>query len=287
MGNIIIIFQRVFPLLVFLFFQIISFYIISCYNDFHESKMISRSNHFSARYNESITNMTDFVNMPEYNEQLIHENAQLKQALYYANQQHNIYVSDSIMNHSKPTLPLSVQITNAKVVSNTIANLRNYIIVDKGTKDGIVKDMAVISNRGPIGIVVDVSENYASIMSILNKDANTSVRVRKTQNVGQLRWKGGSIRTASLEEIPKHIKLKKGDVIETSGYSSYYPEGIPVGIVEDYQEDNKSNFANIRIALFNDFTKLKYVYLIKNVEQPEIKKIEDSIAIIQKNTAND
>ena len=121
-------------------------------------------------------------------------------------------------------------------------------------------------------------------MSILNKDNNVSVRNKSTLNIGQLRWKGGDIMIAELEEIPKHIKLKKGEIIETSGYSSYYPAGLPVGVVEKYSEDSKSNFANIKVRLYNDFTNLRHVYLIENIERPEIRKLEDTIAKFQKNS---
>jgi len=282
MGNIIIIFQRAFPFLVFFFLQFMSFYVIFKYNDYHQSYIISRSNYFAASFNEKISDFTDFINMPAHNESLARENARLREELYRVSKYMHVYRGDSSLDRLRLSLPATTRVVPGKVVNNTIANLRNYVIVNKGFKDGVKRDMAVISNLGPVGIVIDVTENYCCVMSILNKDANVSVRNRTTRNVGQLRWKGGDIKTALLEEIPKHIKLKKGEIIETSGFSSYYPEGIPVGTLQQYSEDSKSNFANIKIRLYNDFSNLKYVYLIENVEREEVKSIEDTIIKIQK-----
>ncbi len=284
MGNVIVIFQRVFPFLVFILLQLAAFYIISRYNDYHHSKMISRSNYLAANINEKVANLTSFINMPLQNEALAMENAKLRQELYMTSARLNAKIDDSILGLYPFQLPNSARVVHGKIVSNTVSQLRNFLIVNKGSKDGIKKDMSVISGKGPVGVVIDVSENFCSIMSILNKDNNVSVRNKSTLNIGQLRWKGGDIMVAELEEIPKHIKLKKGEIIETSGYSSYYPAGLPVGVVEEYSEDSKSNFANIKVRLYNDFTNLRYVYLIENIERPEIRKLEDTIAKFQKNS---
>lgn len=284
MGNVIVIFQRVFPFLVFILLQLAALYIISRYNDYHHSKMISRSNYLAANINEKVANLTSFINMPLQNEALAMENAKLRQELYMTSARLNAKIDDSILGLYPFQLPNSTRVVHGKIVSNTVSQLRNFLIVNKGSKDGIKKDMSVISGKGPVGVVIDVSENFCSIMSILNKDNNVSVRNKSTLNIGQLRWKGGDIMVAELEEIPKHIKLKKGEIIETSGYSSYYPAGLPVGVVEEYSEDSKSNFANIKVRLYNDFTNLRYVYLIENIERPEIRKLEDTIAKFQKNS---
>jgi rod shape-determining protein MreC len=284
MGNIIVIFQRVFPFLVFILLQATAFYIISRYNDYHNSNMISRSNYLAANINEKVANVTSFINMSVQNEALAMENAKLRQELYRTSALLNAKIDDSILGLYPVQLPNSARVVHGKIVSNTVSQLRNFLIVNKGSTDGIKKDMSVISGKGPVGVVIDVSENFCSIMSILNKDNNVSVRNKSTLNIGQLRWKGGDIMIAELEEIPKHIKLKKGEIIETSGYSSYYPAGLPVGVVEKYSEDSKSNFANIKVRLYNDFTNLRHVYLIENIERPEIRKLEDTIAKFQKNS---
>lgn len=282
MGNIIVIFQRAFPFIVFIVLQSLSFYFIYSYSDYHQSNMISRSNYLAASFNEKLSDMVSFATMPSQNEALTKENAKLREELYRISTLVNRKLDDSNTRSIPIGIPANINVISGKVVSNSVAHLRNFVIINKGWKDGVKMEMAAISNLGPVGIVVDVTENYCSVMSILNKDNNLSVRNRQTKNVGQLRWKGGEIGFAQLEEIPKHIKLKKGEIIETSGYSNYYPQGLPVGVVAKYEEDSKSNFALVKVKLYNDFSKLKYVYLIENLERPEIRAIEDSIVKIQK-----
>lgn len=282
MGNIIVIVQRAFPFIVFILLQSLSFYFIYRFSDYHQSNMISRSNYLAASFNEKLSDMASFATMPSQNEALTKENAKLREELYRVSSLVNIKLDDSNTHRIPIEIPANINVISGKVVSNSVAHLRNFVIINKGFKDGVKKEMAAISSLGPVGIVVDVTENYCCVMSILNKDNNLSVRNRQTKNVGQLRWKGGEIGFAQLEEIPKHIKLKKGEIIETSGYSNYYPQGIPVGIVAKYEEDSKSNFALVKVKLYNDFSKLKYVYLIENIERPEIRAIEDSIVKIQK-----
>jgi rod shape-determining protein MreC len=287
MGNIIVIFQRAFPFIVFILLQSLSFYFIFRYSNYHQSNIISRSNYLAASFNEKVSDVVSFVTMPSQNEALTKENARLREELYRVSTMVNRKLDDSNTQFIPVSIPANIKVISGKVVSNSVANLRNFVVINKGLKDGVKKEMAVISNLGPVGIVIDVTENYSCVMSILNKDNNLSVRNRTTKNVGQLRWRGGEIGFAQLEEIPKHIKLKKGEVIETSGYSNYYPQGIPVGTVAKYEEDSKSNFALVKVKLYNDFSRLKYVYLIENIERPEIKAIEDTIVKIQKAETNE
>lgn len=287
MGNIFTILFRVFPIISFILLEVVSFYIISKYNDFYKSNIISRSNSVVGGFYREIASYKNYFSLKEYNELLVAENSALKKVLYNTQSSLATYLDSSSVNNQKTILPNNFDVISAKVINNSISNARNYILIDKGAKDGIVKDMAAISDKGPVGIVIEVSENYSCLMSFINKDAIFSARVKSSQHVGQLKWAGGDVRIANLDEIPKHIKLKKGDEIVTSGYSSYFPEGIPLGRVIEQKEDKLNNFANIKVAIYNDFSNLKYVYLLKNIHQDEISQIEAKINKIQSNSNNE
>lgn len=282
MGNILLVFQRAFPFIVFIILQVIAFQIIYHYNDYHQSNIINRANYISANVNQKLSSVNNFFNMPAQNESLNKENARLREEIFRLSQLVNGYRDDSLSQIKFASIPPEIRVIGGKVVSNTLSQLRNYIIVNKGSKDGIHEGMGAISQYGPVGKVISVSENFCCIMSILNKDNNVSVRNRSSKNIGQLRWKGGEIIFANLEEIPKHIKFKKGEIIETSGHSNYFPQGLPVGVVESYLEDKKSNFASVKVRLYNDFSKLNYVYLIENSKRAELRVIEDTVAKFQK-----
>jgi rod shape-determining protein MreC len=276
MGNIFTILFRVFPFIAFIFLEVISFYIISKYNDYYKSNIISRSNSVVGGFYKEVSDYENYFNLKDYNESLVKENADLKKQLFNT----QLFLTANQVDTGSKTLvsPVgtSYEVMSAKVVSNSISNARNYIIIDKGSKDGVTIDMAAITENGPIGKVIDVSENYCCLMSFINKDMIVGARVKSTQHLGQLKWAGGDVRIAKLDEIPKHIKLKKGDEIVTSGNSNYFPEGILIGRVVEQKEDKLTNFANINVALYNDFTRLKYIYLIKHKDLDEIKKLEEN-----------
>jgi rod shape-determining protein MreC len=277
MGNIFTILFRVFPFAVFIILEIISFYVISNYNDYYKSNIISRSNSIVGGFYAQISEYNNYFSLKDHNDRLVAENAGLKNDLFTAHSFLSSSNKDTAGNIRLPNQNGNFQVIPAKLINNSISNLRNYIILDKGKNDGVTIDMAAISDKGPIGIVIDVTDKYCCLMSFVNKDATISARVKSTQHVGQLKWGGGDTRLAILDEIPKHIKLKKGDEIITSGFSSYYPEGIPIGRVLEQKEDKLNNFANIKVAIYNDFSNLKYVYLLKNNSQAEIKEIEDKL----------
>lgn len=238
--------------------------------------MINRSNAIVGNFYTKMSDYNNYFSLKDHNERLITENAELKQQLFAA-QGFLQSSSDSFENQRLPFINEQFEVIPAKLINNSVSNLRNYIILNKGRRDGVTIDMAAISDKGPIGVVIDVTENYCCLMSFINKDATISARVKSTQHVGLLKWDEGDIRIAKLDQIPKHIKLKKGDEIITSGYSKEYPEGIPIGKVIEQKDIKLNNFANIKVSIYNDFSNLKYVYLLKNKRQAEIMEIEDSV----------
>ncbi len=284
MGNIFNIIIRVFPFIVLIIYEIISFYVIYRNNDFYNSNIISRSNSIVSSFYNNLDSYRSYLDLYSQNQRLANENSELRNELVKF-QMNAIQVKDDsfVGQHSaaiQSNLP-GYSIINAKVISNSISNIRNFIIVNKGSKQGVTKDMGVISDQGPVGIVIEVSENYACVMSLINKDAIFSARVKSTDHVGQLRWSGFDPRMAILDEIPKHIQLKRGDEIVTSGYSSYFPENIKIGRVLK-QKDEANNFANIQVQLYNDFSNLSYVYLISNSKKDEIQQVETKIKELQR-----
>lgn len=288
MGNIFNIIIRVFPFIVLVIYEIFCFYVIYRNNDYYNSNIVSRSNSIVSSFYNNIDYYHNYLNLSSQNQKLANENSQLRNELVKMQIQETQMKDERIVldNLSKiqRTLP-GYAFIDAKVISNSIANVRNFIIINKGRKQGVTKDMGVISDKGPVGIVIEVSDNYSCVMSMINKDAIFSARVKSTDHVGQLRWSGYDARMAILDEIPKHIKLKRGDEIVTSGYSSYFPENIKIGRVVK-QRNDVSNFANIQVQLYNDFANLSYVYLVSNSKKMEIQKVETKIKELQNTNKN-
>lgn len=160
----------------------------------------------------------------------------------------------------------------ACVVTMTTGSQHNYIIIDKGAADGICKDDGIISEKGIIGIVQSVTENYAYALSLANVDMTVSARVGKDGAVGTIRWNGGSVRRVNLSGIPIHCEIQPNDTIYSSGFSTIFPSSIPLGRVISSKADN-GNSREAELELFEDISTLKYVTLVRNTERKQIQSL--------------
>jgi len=213
-----------------------------------------------------------YLNLGEVNDSLARENARLNTAilaLKNIDTAKNEVVKDTV-NHVQYTY------LAARVIKNSITLRNNVITINKGTLDGIESGMAVISaGRGVVGIIRDVSPHLATIESLLNKDAKISVSIKSTKALGSLVWgdRNSDYKKAFIKDVPNHFQVKLGDTVITSGFGSF-PPGIPVGSISNRGISTGDNFLTIEIRLYNDFSTLQYVYVIKDKLAQEEKSLE-------------
>lgn len=216
-----------------------------------------------------------YLNLGQVNDSLALENAKLKTELI------NITNIDStkIVKINDSLYKQQYTLLSAKVIKNSTNQRNNFITINKGSNDGIVKDMAVISpDKGVVGFVTEVSPSFSIIRSLLNKETLISVVIKKNGAFGSLVWGDGNfdIRKAYVKEIPNHYKINVRDTIITSG-SGGFPKGIVVGRVSKTQISTGDNFMTLEIDLFNDFGTLQYVYIIKDRLAIEQKVLEEKL----------
>jgi rod shape-determining protein MreC len=171
-------------------------------------------------------------------------------------------------------LPFIIQYIPAKVINNSTTRANNYVTLNKGAKHGVQKEMGVIGQTGIVGIISDVSENFSIVMSVLHKKNNISVRMKKARFIGNLNWDGSDAQQASISGVPVNALIENGDTIVTSGFSSIFPEDIPVGKVIKVESTATSNFYEITVQLFTNFHTLNYVYVVKNILKQEQDSLE-------------
>ena len=157
-----------------------------------------------------------------------------------------------------------------KISNNT---QHNYIIIGKGSDDGVVKGAGVITGKGAIGVIDAVGRNHSYARSFKNHEMNISTRIGKEGAVGPMAWDGHSSNGAILKEIPHHVEFQPGDTVYTSGYSSIFPPDIPLGTTGDSRIVNGATY-EINISLFEDFGALRYVTIVENMGREEIKILE-------------
>ena len=159
-------------------------------------------------------------------------------------------------------------------INNTILKRNNYLTLNRGRIHGIRKNMGVICGDGIVGIVKDVSDHYCSVISFLHKDARISAQLNSSKDFGSLVWDGLNPKIASLRDIPTHVKVKIGDSITTTGFSSIFPENVMVGKVNSVSQKNGDNFFEVSINLSTNFSTLRYVYVVSDILADEKVKIE-------------
>ena len=175
-----------------------------------------------------------------------------------------ISYTDSVFSISDTVYKQRYNYTEARVIKNSWSQQNNYIMINKGSAQGIAPDMAVISPEGIVGVVVATTRNFATIMPVLHSDSRNSVKVRRTGISGSLVWDGLDYRYAQVLEVPTTHEFVENDTIITSGLANDFPEGVPVGYVVEAEAVSGSGFYKVKIRLATDFNKLDHVYIIDN-----------------------
>jgi Cell shape-determining protein len=163
--------------------------------------------------------------------------------------------------------------TPATIIKSGKNSQHNYLILDKGSDDGVVQNSGIISPKGVVGIVDAVSRHYSYAISLLNSQVNISSRLGESGAVGPLAWDGIHSDGALLKEIPLQYKFEPGDTVYTSGYSVIFPPDIALGTAGESKVINGAT-NEIKVTLFQDQTALKYVTIVHNIRAAEIQEIE-------------
>ncbi len=164
--------------------------------------------------------------------------------------------------------------TPADIVKISNNHQHNYIIISKGSDDGIVNGAGIITGKGAVGVIDAVGNKYSYARSFKNHEMNISARLGKTGTVGPMSWDGMNSNGAVLKEIPHHVEFHPGDTVFTSGYSSIFPPDIPLGTIKEGRIVNGATY-EMKVELFEDFSSLRYVTVVENMGKSEIKKLED------------
>ncbi len=237
------------------------------------------STEITGRVNEKYNNVEYYFQLKKTNDALVRENLRLRQLLkenYEAPDSARRLIRDTIKIDSGKSI-LRYNIMEAKVVSSTTAlqgQLPHHAI--GGFAQAVRPNMGVMGPQGIVGTVVNVSENYATVMSLLHRQYKVVVKLKNGGERGAHRVGWISPLFVTLKDIPKSAKVEKGDTILTSQTSSLFPANIMVGTVYDFIPDNTSNFYTIKVRPATNFFNIEYVYVIDNLQYDEQKRIEDS-----------
>lgn len=257
----------------FLVLESVSILLIANKSYYQQSVISNATDGFTGRIFSTWSDVTAYFRLKQENERLANENARLWQRLTQSQ-----LTNDTLTSHVDDTLRgQQYTYSVAKVISNSTTLRNNYIMINKGRKHGIVRDMAVFNPSGIVGTVVSVSDNFSWVMSLLNKHTKVSARIDRINQMGTIVWNGGSPARGTLLDIPAHVKIKTGDTISTSGYSHIFPEGIMIGTVENIFVESGEHFYTVEFRYSADLNSLQFVYVVKNLFRKEQLDLSNSI----------
>jgi rod shape-determining protein MreC len=256
--------------LLFVGLEILCIFFLVQNNTYHRTSFINSSNKLSGNALQMYADVDDYFNLKYTNEQLSRENAllhTLSSSSFIITSADRYLMNDSV--HKQ-----KYEYISARVVNNSTNRRNNYLTLDRGSLQGIKPDMAVVSTSGVVGVVINVSKNFSSVMSLLHKDTKVSAMIKKDGSFGPLAWEGDDYRYGTLTDIPNHVQLKAGDTIITSPHGSTYPPNILIGTIESYEIKSGEPFFTIRVKLSTQFKKLSYVYIVSNTMKMEQDSLE-------------
>jgi len=264
--------------LFFLLLQIIALSFLFRYNKYHEAAFMNVAGEFTGIINQRYSKVEYYFRLKKINEQLAAENAvlnQLRKENFERPTGNEKTVLDTIQTDTMREIRKYTWM-GANVVGSTVNTQTNFITIHRGLLQDVRPNMGVVSPQGIVGTVVNVSDNYASVMTLLHRQYKVVVKIKNGGDRGTIEWDGISPMFVTLKDIPKSAKVKVGDSVETSPTSSLFPGNLMVGTIAEIVDDKSSNFYTLKVKPATNFFNIEYVYVIANTQYLEQKRLEDS-----------
>jgi len=282
MRNIFLFIRRYLNFLFFLLLQIIALSMLFRYNKFHEAAFMNVAKEVTGGIYDRVNNTEYYFHLKRTNDSLVNENERLRNLLST-----NFENPDTTSVIVKDTVPYDTLghfrrflWRQAKVSNNSTSTQNNFVTIHRGENQGVRKDMGVVGSNGVVGIVVNTSANYATVMSLLHRNTKISASLKKSGETGTVEWNGDSPLFLTLGKIPKSAKIQKGDTVMTSAYAIEFPPSV-IGTVYDIVEDPSTNFYTLILRPATNFYSLQYVYVVENLQAQEQKTLEEATKKIQ------
>jgi rod shape-determining protein MreC len=261
MRNLLIFITKYNAFFLFIIFEISALVIYVKYNSFQKATFINSTNQVTGNLYAQVNQFYDYLSLRQVNDSLANENARLRAQL-----KTSFYV-DTVAKHkvTDTVYKQQYEYVDARVINNSVNRRNNYITINVGKRAGITKGMGVICAQGVVGKVVVVDNEMSLVQSLLHKETVISAMLADTKDQGSFKW-GDDLdpRKGLLYDVSNNAQPKLGERVVTSDLS-LFPAGIPIGKLINLRAKNGGGFfLNMDVALAVDFSKLQYVYVVKN-----------------------
>lgn len=250
------------------------------YNRYHHAVYSSVANEITGSINKQYNGVEYYFQLKRTNDSLVRANEVL-----YNRLRQDFDMPDTSSNVAVDTLQIDsvqqfrrYQYMSAKVVGNSVNQPNNYMQIHRGSEQEVKPDLGVIDvNNAVVGTVMDVSNNFAVVMTLLNGQSNISAMLKRSRETGSIVWDGKETNVVNLKDISKATKIFKGDTVITSGYSDKFPYGLLIGTAEEVINDKTSSTYTIKVRTAANFYNLQYVYVINNLQRAEARDLLNKV----------
>ena len=268
MKNIIKLILRYHFTIIFILLEVVAFSLIVEHNRYQHTIFSKHTSSLFCYLSSQAKDVKGYFGLRRENNELVEENTILK---------NRIEELTTLLEESPEWTPLLSEpdyyYYRGRTINTTYNKTKNYITLNRGTEDGILKEMAVTSRDGVVGVVQNVSKHHAVVLPLINTNLRVSAKIKKNGYYGSLQWDGKDYRYSYLNDISFHVNIERGDTIVTSGFSSIFPEGEIIGFVESVDRET-ANFLTIKVELATDFRRLSDVYIIGHRRKEEKRELE-------------
>lgn len=281
----------------FILLQLVAAILLFRFNSFQGSVWFTSASEVAASVTKVSAEVTRYFGLEKMNRDLTERNVRLMQELKYYKElvgekvhdndsliviqgmQKIVRTDSSVVAIKEPPklMDRSYVVCPARVVNISVRRFDNYLAIDKGESSGVCTGMGVISGMGVVGIVCRTSKNYSLVLPVINSVSSISCKIARTDYFGFLKWEGGDPLTAFMTDVPRHAEYEIGDTVVTSGHSTVFIEGIPVGTVMSKDDSDDEMSFTLGIHLFTDFGRLNDVYVLALPPREELIELEKDI----------
>jgi rod shape-determining protein MreC len=280
MRNIFLFIRIYFNFIFFLILMGISLFMLFNYNKYQHTVYSATAGEITGKVSSQVNNVEYYFLLKKTNDSLVKVNANL-----YNKLKQNYEMPDSVTKLAIDTMQIDTVYHKrkylympAKVIGNSVSQPNNYLEVHRGSLEGVTPDLGVTDiNNSVVGTVVDVSKNYAVIMSLLHRQSNISAKLKKSGETGSIIWDGIRPNIVTLKDISKDVKVAKGDTVITSGFSDKFPFGLLIGTVREVVNDKTNSTYLIKVKTAANFYNLQYVNIINNLQKDEPQLLLKSV----------
>lgn len=259
----------------FILFETISMILLFRFNSYQGSVWFSAANSVAAGINSTYSNVMNFFNLEQINQELTAQNIALQRETEHLRQSLITATKDTTITEKLMREKLvGYNMVPATVVSNSAERSNNYLVIDRGEKDGIRPEMGVVGGGGVVGIIYLTGPHHSLVIPVTNRKSSISCRVRGQNYFGYLQWDGSSMLSAYVDDVPRYAKVKVGQAIETSGYSAVFPPGIFVGRVRTFRNSTDGQSYRLDVTLGTNFANLRDVLVVTTPYKAEIDTLQ-------------